>query len=300
MKIIVGSRGSKLALTQTKWVISKLKENHPEIDFELKIIKTKGDRIQNISLDKIGDKGLFVKEIEEELLNGDIHMAIHSMKDMPSILPEGLKFSYIPKREDYRDVIVLKEGYNSLDELPSGAKIGSGSKRRKYQLLKYREDLDIVPIRGNVDTRIKKIETENLHGVILAAAGINRLDIERELKYKVVPISTDIILPAPAQGALAIEIRKDRNDIEETLKCLSHKETEITVAAERAFLHGIDGSCHIPVGAIGKIQGDELELIGLLGDEEGNKIVKKIVKGTIDKPSELGYELAKIVLKEMA
>lgn len=300
MKIIVGSRGSKLALTQTKWVISKLKENHPEIDFELKIIKTKGDRIQNISLDKIGDKGLFVKEIEEELLNEDIHMAIHSMKDMPSILPEGLKFSYIPKREDYRDVIVLREGYNSLDELPSGAKIGSGSKRRKYQLLKYREDLDIVPIRGNVDTRIKKIEIENLHGVILAAAGINRLDIEKELKYKVVPISTDIILPAPAQGALAIEIRKDRNDIEEILKCLSHEETEITVAAERAFLHGIDGSCHIPVGAIGKIQGKELELTGLLGDEEGNKIVKKTVKGTIDNPRELGYELAKIVLKEMA
>ncbi|WP_142414914.1 hydroxymethylbilane synthase [Hathewaya massiliensis] len=300
MKIIVGSRGSKLALTQTKWVISRLKENHPEIDFELKIIKTKGDKIQNISLDKIGDKGLFVKEIEEELLNEDIHMAIHSMKDMPSILPEGLKFSYIPKREDYRDVVVLKEGYNSLEELPSGAKIGSGSKRRKYQLLKYREDLDIVPIRGNVDTRIKKIETENLHGVILAAAGINRLDIEKELKYKVVPISTDIILPAPAQGALAIEIRKDRNDIEEVLKCLSHRETEITVAAERAFLHGIDGSCHIPVGAIGTIQGDELELIGLLGDEEGNKIVKKTVKGTLDNPRELGYELAKIVLKEMA
>lgn len=300
MKIIVGSRGSKLALTQTKWVISRLKENHPEIDFELKIIKTKGDKIQNISLDKIGDKGLFVKEIEEELLNEDIHMAIHSMKDMPSILPEGLKFSYIPKREDYRDVVVLKEGYNSLEELPSGAKIGSGSKRRKYQLLKYREDLDIVPIRGNVDTRIKKIETENLHGVILAAAGINRLDIEKELKYKVVPISTDIILPAPAQGALAIEIRKDRNDIEEILKCLSHRETEITVAAERAFLHGIDGSCHIPVGAIGTIQGDELELIGLLGDEEGNKIVKKTVKGTLDNPRELGYELAKIVLKEMA
>lgn len=300
MKIIVGSRGSKLALTQTKWVISRLKENHPEIDFELKIIKTKGDKIQNISLDKIGDKGLFVKEIEEELLNEDIHMAIHSMKDMPSILPEGLKFSYIPKREDYRDVVVLKEGYNCLEELPSGAKIGSGSKRRKYQLLKYREDLDIVPIRGNVDTRIKKIETENLHGVILAAAGINRLDIEKELKYKVVPISTDIILPAPAQGALAIEIRKDRNDIEEILKCLSHRETEITVAAERAFLHGIDGSCHIPVGAIGTIQGDELELIGLLGDEEGNKIVKKTVKGTLDNPRELGYELAKIVLKEMA
>lgn len=300
MKIIVGSRGSKLALTQTNWVISKLKEDHPEIDFELKIIKTKGDRIQNVSLDKIGDKGLFVKEIEEALLNGDIHMAIHSMKDMPSILPEGLKFSYIPKREDFRDVIVLREGFNSLEELPKNAKIGSGSKRRKYQLLKYREDLDVVPIRGNVDTRIKKIETENLHGVILAAAGINRLDIEKELKYKVVPISTEIMLPAPAQGALAIEIRKDRDDIENILECLSHKETEIAVSAERAFLHGINGSCHIPVGAIGEIYGGELKLTGLFGDEDGNKIVKKSLIGSIESAKELGYELAKIVLKEMA
>ncbi|CAM3034965.1 hydroxymethylbilane synthase [Hathewaya histolytica] len=300
MKIIVGSRGSKLALTQTNWVISKLKEDHPEIDFQLKIIKTKGDRIQNVSLDKIGDKGLFVKEIEEALLNGDIHMAIHSMKDMPSILPEGLKFSYIPKREDFRDVIVLREGFNSLEELPKNAKIGSGSKRRKYQLLKYREDLDVVPIRGNVDTRIKKIETENLHGVILAAAGINRLDIEKELKYKVVPISIEIMLPAPAQGALAIEIRKDRDDIENILECLSHKETEIAVSAERAFLHGINGSCHIPVGAIGEIHGEELKLTGLFGDEDGNKIVKKSLIGSIESAKELGYELAKIVLKEMA
>ncbi|AWZ49573.1 hydroxymethylbilane synthase [Hathewaya limosa] len=299
MKIVVGSRGSKLALTQTNWVIDQLKKGNPEVEFEVKIIKTKGDRIQHIALDKIGDKGLFVKEIEEQLLNGDIDMAVHSMKDMPSVLPEGLKFSYIPKREDIRDVIVLKEGYNSLEDLPKGAVIGSGSKRRKYQLLQYRKDLNIVPIRGNVDTRIKKIETENLDGVILAAAGLNRLGLTETLKYKVCSISTDILLPAPAQGALALEIREDRNDIHEVIKSLSHKETEIAVEGERAFLDGINGSCHIPVGAKGIIEGNKFILIGLLGSEDGDKIIRKTIEGTIDKAKELGYELAKLILKEI-
>lgn len=300
MKIIVGSRGSKLALTQTNWVVNELKKKFIHIDFEIKIIKTKGDRIQNISLDKIGDKGLFVKEIEEQLLNGDIDIAIHSMKDMPSDLPKGLKFSYIPKREDIRDVIVLREGYNSLEELPQGAIIGSGSKRRKYQLLNYRKDLNIVPIRGNVETRINKIESENLHGTILALAGINRLGIIENLPYKVCPISTDILLPAPAQGALAIEIREDSKEIEEVLSVLSHKETEIVVASERAFLKGINGSCHIPVGAEGRIESEKLILTGLLGSENGDKIVRKTVEGSIHEPKELGYKLAELILKEIS
>lgn len=299
MKIIVGSRGSNLALTQTNWVIDQLRKSHLDVEFQVKIIKTKGDKIQNIALDKIGDKGLFVKEIEEQLLNGEIDIAVHSMKDMPSILPKGLKFSYVPKREDVRDVIVLREGYNSLDELPRGAVIGSGSKRRKYQLLQYRRDLKVVPIRGNVDTRIKKIETENLHGVILAAAGLNRLGLNDKLKYKVCPISTEILLPAPAQGALALEIRQDNDRVHKILQCISHKETEISVKGERAFLDGIDGSCHIPVGAKGDVQGDKFILTGLFGAEDGKKIIRKTVEGTIDKCEELGYELAKLILKEI-
>ncbi|SHK36281.1 hydroxymethylbilane synthase [Hathewaya proteolytica DSM 3090] len=299
MKIVVGTRGSKLALTQTNWVVSELKDRFPKVEFEVKIIKTKGDRVQDVALDKIGDKGLFVKEIEEQLLNGDIDMAIHSMKDMPSELPQGLKFSHVPKREDVRDVIVLAKGYDSLESLPKGATIGSGSKRRKYQLLKYRSDLNIVPIRGNVDTRISKIETEGLHGTILAMAGLNRLNIIDTLPYTVVPISTDILLPAPAQGALAIEVRENDKHIEDILAALSHRETEIVVAAERAFLKGINGSCHIPVGAKGEILGEELILDGVLGTEDGEKLVRKTLRGSSKAPEKLGFELAKLILKEI-
>lgn len=299
MKIVVGSRGSKLALYQSNWVIDKLKENNPNLEFELKIIKTKGDLIQNVALDKIGDKGLFVKEIEEQLLNGEIDLAVHSMKDMPSKLPEGLMFSYSPIREDNRDVIVLKEGYNSLKDLPQGATIGSGSKRRKYQLLKHRPDLNIVPIRGNIDTRIRKIKDENLDGVILAAAGIQRLDFKSKINNKIEYISRDIILPAPAQGILALEIREDRKDINEIISSIRDERTEIEREAERAFLDGIEGSCHIPVGANCEILEDKIVLEGLYGTEDGEILIRKTIEGTKEKAAELGYKLAEIIAKEM-
>ncbi|SHK31699.1 hydroxymethylbilane synthase [Tepidibacter formicigenes] len=296
MKIVVGTRGSKLALSQTNWVVDVLKRNNPHIEFEIKIIKTKGDIIQNVSLDKIGDKGLFVKEIEEKLLNKEIDMAVHSMKDMPSNLPEGLKFAAVPKREDYRDILVLKEGYKSIDDLPIGAKIGTGSKRRKYQLLKYRPDFNIVSIRGNVDTRIRKIKEENLDGVVLAAAGLHRLNIEDKISYY---IPTDIILPAPAQGALAIEIRENDEIIEGIVNSLQDKETEIQVKAERAFLEGVNGSCHIPIGALCNISGNELKIEGLFGTEDGSKIIKKYIKGKPEDAKELGFKLAHMILEEM-
>ena len=206
MKLVVGTRGSNLALVQTNWVVDQLKKENPGVEFEIKIIKTKGDLIKDLPLDKIGDKGLFVKEIEKSLLDGEIDMAVHSMKDMPSYLPEGLKFAHSPKREDPRDALIFKEGYKSLDDLPQGARIGTGSKRRKYQLLKHRPDLEIVPIRGNIETRIKKIETEKLDGVVLAASGLRRAGLDDKIDYY---IPTDIMLPAPAQGILALEIRED-------------------------------------------------------------------------------------------
>lgn len=295
MKIVVGTRGSKLAVTQTNWVIDRLKEKNPSVEFEVKIIKTKGDIIQHVSLDKIGDKGLFVKEIEQQLLDGGIDMAVHSMKDMPSSLPEGLKFASIPKREDPRDVLILKEGYSSLEDLPKGATIGTGSKRRKYQLLNHRPDLNIVSIRGNVDTRIRKIVDENLDGVVLAASGILRVGLEEKISYY---LPTDIVVPAPAQGALAIEIRKNEPKIDEVINSLKDEITEIQVAAERGFLDGVNGSCHIPMGAYCEVDGEKIKLTGLYGDEEGKALVIKSIDGSVHAPRELGIELAKLILKE--
>ncbi|CEI74099.1 hydroxymethylbilane synthase [Romboutsia hominis] len=295
MKIIVGTRGSKLAVTQTNWVIDKLKEKNPSVEFEVKIIKTKGDIIQNVSLDKIGDKGLFVKEIEQQLIDGDIDMAVHSMKDMPSSLPHGLKFAGIPKREDPRDVLILKEGYSSIEDLPQGATIGTGSKRRKHQLLKHRPDLNIVPIRGNVDTRIRKIKDENLDGIVLAASGILRVGLEDKISCY---LPTDIVVPAPAQGALAIEIREDNYQVEVVVNSLRDELTELQVSAERGFLDGVNGSCHIPMGAYCEVKEDGIKLTGLFGDEEGKRLIIKSIEGDKDSPRELGKELAKLVLKE--
>ena len=295
MKLVVGTRGSKLALVQTNWVVDQLKKANPGVEFEVKIIKTKGDLIKDLPLDKIGDKGLFVKEIEKSLLDGEIDMAVHSMKDMPSYLPEGLKFAHSPKREDPRDALIFKEGYKSLDDLPQGARIGTGSKRRKYQLLKHRPDLEIVPIRGNIETRIKKIETENLDGVVLAASGLRRAGLDDKIDYY---IPTDIMLPAPAQGILALEIREDDKETEKIIDSIKDDITKIQIDAERGFLIGVNGSCHIPMGAYCEIEGEKITLTGLYGDGEGKKIVVQSQTGTLADAPKIGYELAKSVLKE--
>lgn len=295
MKIVVGTRGSKLALIQSNWVVEELKKANPGVDFEVKVIKTKGDLITNLPLHKIGDKGLFTKEIEQQLLDGNIDMAIHSMKDMPSTLPKGLKFADVPKREDPRDVLVLREEYRSIDDLPEGAKIGTGSKRRMYQLLKYRPDLEIVNIRGNIDTRIKKIYDENLDGIVLAASGLIRAGFKDKIS-SYIPI--DIMVPAPAQGALAIEIREDDTKIAEVISHIKDEKTEIQVAAERGFLAGVNGGCHIPMGAYCEIDGDNITLTGLYGEEDGSKLIIKSMDGKIEDANKIGYHLAKDVLRE--
>ena len=295
MKLVVGTRGSNLALVQTNWVVDQLKKANPGVEFEVKIIKTKGDLIKDLPLDKIGDKGLFVKEIEKSLLDGEIDMAVHSMKDMPSYLPEGLKFAHSPKREDPRDALIFKESYKSLDDLPQGARIGTGSKRRKYQLLKHRPDLEIVPIRGNIETRIKKIETEKLDGVVLAASGLRRAGLDDKIDYY---IPTDIMLPAPAQGILALEIREDDKETEKIIDSIKDDITKIQIDAERGFLIGVNGSCHIPMGAYCEIEGEKITLTGLYGDGEGKKIVVQSQVGTLADAPKIGYELAKSVLKE--
>lgn len=295
MKIRVGTRGSNLALIQTNWAIDRLKEKFPEVEFEVKIIKTKGDKILHLSLDKIGDKGLFVKEIESQLLEGEIDLAVHSMKDMPAEVVEGLKFAAVPKREDPRDVIILREGLNSFDELPIGATIGTGSKRRKYQLLRKRPDLNIVPIRGNIETRISKIESENLDGIVLAASGVIRADLEEKIT-EFLPV--DLMIPAPAQGALALEIRENDEKLEKMIDAIRDEVSQIQTDAERSYLAGIDGSCHIPMGAYCEVDGEKLTLTGIFGDEDGEKITVASLEGDRDNPKELGSNLAKLILKK--
>lgn len=299
MKIKVGTRGSKLALTQTQWVINQLKAKHPEVEFVIKVIKTKGDLIQNVALDKIGDKGVFVKEIETQLLDGSIDIAIHSMKDMPSEVTKGLCFTKTPIREDRRDVLVLKEPIKDLSELRQGAVIATGSKRRKYQLLQVRPDLQIVPIRGNIDTRIRKIEEENLDGVVLAAAGMKRIGLDHAIGYY---LPEDVVVPAPAQGALAIQIRKDDKVIHEIVRSIESDSDNLEVEAERAFLKGVNGSCNIPIGAYAHMEDGVLTMHALLGDEEGARLVRGEVSSEVsneEQARELGYHLANQVQREL-
>lgn len=295
MKVVVGTRGSKLALTQTKWVIGELEKHYPEIVFETKIIKTKGDLIQNKPLDKIGDKGIFTKEIEEHLLSGEIDIAVHSMKDMPSHLPPGLKFVNPPRREDARDALILKEGYERFEDVPKGGTIATGSKRRKYQLLAYRPDLNIVPIRGNIDTRLRKLEEQNLDGIVLAAAGLHRLGLTSRITDY---MPMEIMLPAPAQGALAIEVRQEDARIGKMLKVLEDPVSSIQIKAERAFMDTINGGCHMPIGAYCEVNGTSLRMRGLFGDEAGEKLVVKELSGPVGSEQELGRELA-LKLKEV-
>ncbi|QQY79550.1 hydroxymethylbilane synthase [Keratinibaculum paraultunense] len=298
MKIVVGARGSKLSVVQSNLVINMLKNVYPYLDIKLKTIKTKGDILREFSLDKIGGKGVFVKEIENELLNGEIDIAIHSMKDMPGILPKGLKLSHVPKREDYRDVMILRKGLNNLNELPIGGKIGTGSKRRKYQLLRYRKDLNIVSIRGNIETRIRKIESEELDGVVLAAAGIKRLRLHEILENKIIYLDKEIMLPSPCQGILAIEIRENDEKIENLLKNISHEKTEVQAKVERAFLKRIGGNCKVPIGAYCEVYDEKVVLEGFLGTQDGSILINKTLKGKRDSLEKLGYNLADIMLKE--
>lgn len=271
MRYYVGTRGSKLALAQTNYVIDRLKEAYPEDEFEAVVIKTTGDIQADRQLDKIGSKGIFVKEIEEELRDGRIQMAVHSLKDMPDEPEAGLTFAKAWKREDSRDVLVLKNA-KTLDELHEGAVIGTGSKRRKYQLLKLRPDLKVVGIRGNIDTRLRKLYEgeETLDGIMIAAAGIKRIGRADEVSQY---MSVDEIIPAPAQGTLALELRADNTELLAKLNALADEDTDRCVQMERAFLKQIGGDCHTPVAAYCDINdGGELELRAMYGTEDGSRL----------------------------
>lgn len=276
-KIIVGSRRSKLAMTQTNWVIDQLKRIGAPFTFELKEIVTKGDEILNVTLSKVGGKGLFVKEIEQAMLKKEIDIAVHSMKDMPAVLPDGLVIGTIPEREDPRDVLISKEN-RSLRDLPAGAIVGTSSLRRKAQILNIRPDLEIKWIRGNIDTRLKKLETEEYDAIILAAAGLSRMGWKAEVVSEYLEPSDCI--PAVGQGALAIECRKDDEEILQWLAKLNCPKTNRAVQAERAFLNKIGGSCQVPVGGYAVINAeDDVVLNAFVASGNGKTIFKETVVG---------------------
>ncbi|MDM5208672.1 hydroxymethylbilane synthase [Cytobacillus kochii] len=287
-KIIVGSRRSKLALTQTNWVIDQLRRLNPAVDFEVKEIVTKGDKILDVTLSKVGGKGLFVKEIEQAMLDKEIDMAVHSMKDMPAVLPEGLTIGCIPEREDYRDALISK-GHVKLADLKPGAIVGTSSLRRGSQILAKRPDLEIKWIRGNIDTRLAKLETEEYDAIILAAAGLSRMGWTKEIVTEF--IDPDICLPAVGQGALSIECREDDHELRRLLDAFTCEETKRTVLAERAFLHKMEGGCQVPIAGFARLtENGEVSLTGLVGSPDGRTIYKDMAVG--DDPETIGYQVA--------
>lgn len=297
--IVVGTRQSQLALTQTNQVISDLKllcQKHGlAFDFEIKKIITKGDRILDVTLSKVGGKGLFVKEIEQAMLDGKIDFAVHSMKDMPSMLPEGLTTGAVPRREDPRDVLITATGL-SLDELPEGAIVGTSSLRRSSQLLSYRPDLNIQSIRGNIDSRIRKLETEGFDAIVLASAGLNRMGWgDKASSY----LPVELCLPAVGQGALGIECREDDEEVRQLLALYNDDRTAQTVSAERKFLSVLNGGCQIPIGAYATLLDDKkIELTGMVGYADGRKILKESMIG--NDPIKLGEQLAWKLISEGA
>lgn len=277
-KIIVGSRKSKLALTQTNWFINELKAVGAPFEFEIKEIVTKGDRILNVQLSKVGGKGLFVKEIEQALFDKEIDFAVHSMKDMPAVLPEGLTIGCIPPREDARDAFISK-GNVKFEDLPHGAVVGTSSLRRSAQLLAVRPDLEIKWIRGNVDTRLAKLETEEYDAIILAAAGLKRLGWSDDVVTQY--LDTDMCLPAVAQGSLGIECRADDEELLAELSKLTDAETWTTAHAERAFLAAMDGGCQVPIAGYATVDdGSEITLTGMVAAPDASIMYKETLTGT--------------------
>ncbi|MGR6130071.1 hydroxymethylbilane synthase [Paenibacillus sp. SER-28] len=277
--IVVGSRQSALALTQTGHVIEDLNalcaKHGMDLQFVVKKILTKGDRILDVTLSKVGGKGLFVKEIEQALLAGEIDMAVHSMKDMPSELPEGLVNGAVPRREDPRDCLITL-GAKSLEDLPQGAKVGTSSLRRASQIKSMRPDLQLEPVRGNIDSRLKKLETEGFDAIILAAAGLHRMGWkERITSY----IPEEDCLPAVGQGALGIECRASDEELLALLRLYNDRDTSATVAAERTFLGVLNGGCQVPIGAHAVWAGQEISLTGMVGSPDGEVILKETLQG---------------------
>lgn len=292
--LILGTRGSKLAVHQSQWVQARLQELAPGLTISLQRIQTSGDKILDVPLAKIGGKGLFVKEIEDALLSKEIDLAVHSMKDVPTALPEGLDILCVPPREDPRDALITRDGCR-LDQLKPGARIGTSSLRRQAQLLHYRPDFTIEMLRGNLDTRLRKLREGQFDAIVLAAAGLRRLAWDAEItEYLPVHLS----LPAIAQGALGIEARSDDTFVRELLSRFEHRPTRITVTAERALLHRLEGGCQVPIAAHAALEGDRLTVDGLVASVDGRRVIRHQIQGPASEARALGTKLAERLLAD--
>ena len=292
-RVRIATRGSALALAQSGWVAERIAAALG-VETELVPVRTTGDRIQDRSLAKVGGKGLFVKEVEEALLEGRADLAVHSAKDLPPETAPGLALAAFPERADFRDALVTRsEGAHTLAELPRRARIGTGSARRASQLLAYRSDYEVLPLRGNVDTRLRKIEEDGLHAVILAAAGLERLGLAGRIHER---IETRIMLPSAGQGTLALETREG-DALQDSLRALDHGPTRLCLLAERSFVAGLSGDCHAPIAALAEVGSDgRLRLRGRVLSHDGDRDVTADASGSPSEAEALGRGAAEEVL----
>lgn len=295
-EIRIGTRGSALALWQAEWVKSELEKKYPGMTVSLIKIKTTGDKILDVPLAKVGGKGLFVKEIEEAMLENEIDIAVHSMKDVPTFFPNGLHLSCITRREDPRDALLSRGGV-AFNGLPKGANIGTSSLRRQAQLMHVRPDFVIHQLRGNVDTRLRKLKEGQYDAIILAAAGVKRLGLAENVTEYLDPETS---LPAIGQGALGIECRVDDRDLNDLIGFFNHPESRTCVTGERALLRRLEGGCQVPIACYGRMKGGELYLTGLVGSVDGKRIIKESIQGPPDSAEKIGVTLAESLLKRGA
>ncbi len=293
-KIVIGSRGSELALWQSNFVKKELEKRNRNLSVEIKIIKTKGDKILDVALSKIGDKSLFTKELEVQLLSKKIDLAVHSLKDLQTQLPEGLKLAAVSKRHPAEDVLIARKKGTTIHTIKENGNVATGSLRRRSQLLHIRPDLIIHELRGNVPSRIKKFLESDLDGIILARAGVERLNLK---KYISSYIDKEDILPAVGQGALGIEIHSDNKVVDEILQSVHHEETYKAVLAERAFLRRLEGGCQVPIGALAEVKPNGIYLDGLVGSVDGTLTFRKKVRGSSKEPEKVGIDLANDLIK---
>lgn len=291
--LIIGTRSSKLALWQSEHIKESLEKQHRGIEITLKKIQTKGDKILGVALSKIGDKGLFTKELEIELLNGEIDIAVHSLKDLETTMPEGLKLAAVTKRHDVEDVLIARKQGETIESLKQGAVVATGSLRRKSQLKHLRPDIAVLDLRGNVPTRIKKFLDSNWDAIILARAGVERLDLSEHISSV---ITIDEILPAVGQGAIGIQIKQGNKLAEEILQSIHDENTSLAVNAERSLLKSLEGGCQVPIGAFGEVRGNSLFLSAMVGSLDGRTVFKKSKKGMKHEPEKTGEDLAKDLL----